>query len=48
MTKAVEPLRRIASGLAAMDFVTTQNITTQVLAVMAKTPDPRLREITSA
>lgn len=31
-----------------MDFVTTQNITDQVLAVMAKTPDPRLREITSA
>jgi catechol 1,2-dioxygenase len=31
-----------------MDFVTTQNITDKVLAVMATTPDPRLREITTA
>jgi hypothetical protein len=31
-----------------MSFVTVDNITDQVLAVMAKTPDPRLREITTA
>jgi catechol 1,2-dioxygenase len=31
-----------------MEFVTTQNITDKVLAVMATTPDPRLREITTA
>lgn len=31
-----------------MPFVTVENITDQVLEVMAKTPDPRLREITSA
>jgi catechol 1,2-dioxygenase len=31
-----------------MSFVTTQNITDKVLAVMANTPDPRLREITTA
>jgi catechol 1,2-dioxygenase len=31
-----------------MEFVTTQNITAKVLAVMATTPDPRLREIMTA
>jgi catechol 1,2-dioxygenase len=31
-----------------MPFVTVENITEQVLEVMAKTPDPRLRDITSA
>ena len=31
-----------------MSFVTTENITQQVLDVFAKTPEPRLREITMA
>lgn len=31
-----------------MRFVTAENITDQVLQVMAKTPDPRLRDITGA
>jgi len=31
-----------------MPYVTVENITAQVLEVMAKTPEPRLREITSA
>ena len=31
-----------------MDFVTTDNITQQVLEVMQRTPDPRLRQISTA